>query len=811
MSAQVCSRARAFLLLSATVAVIAAPSAVYAQGAPSTFKVGSYNIQAGKGEPALPGHVANFSDTPNCTDFAQPINGWGTGFVQTHLVSSIRNDPKIVALGLIESWASVCASPENVRKVLGWKSRTSERNGVAMVAKYGFNGPEEWLQLDTTLNPNPSDTMWVLRIPVCLDAECSQSLNMFAAHWYASGVNKLASYDRQAVATVAFLQRAGGTEPHVLIADLNVWEGSATICRENPTNIGLARLRNAGYVDAWPLIHGSAEGFTGMINRAGCGFLGEGYAWKRPDYTWSLSNFLPTSIERFGVVPAGEDAPSDHYGLITEFPWPGLDPDDDTSDVVSPTVSLLTPSEGLTVTTASPLSISFNAADNVGVTRVEILEDGVLTHTLTGQSGVSCSHLTSITGTHTVAARAFDLVGNMGKSEVRQVRVEDAIALKPGEIVLYAKNATVTGAWRIVADPEAAGGARLWNPNAGVAKLTAALAAPSNYFELTFNAEAGRAYRLWMRGRAENDAWANDSVYVQFSGSVTAAGTPVNRIGTTGATWVGIEDGANSGLSGWGWQDNGYGTGVLGPLVYFAAPGPQTIRIQQREDGISLDQIVLSPALYLTASPGLTKRDTLVLPLTAGAPPPPPVSATEIVINADTATTIAGTWRLIADITAANGTAIGTVDAALAKITTALAGPVNYAEFTFQAEAGRAYRLWVRGRAERDSWANDSAFVQFGGSLDAAGNAVARIGSTSSHFVNLEDGVQAGIAGWGWQDNGYGAGVLGPVVKFETSGLQTLRIQTREDGFRIDQIVLSAETYLTSAPGALKNDTTILR
>jgi hypothetical protein len=180
---------------------------------------------------------------------------------------------------------------------------------------------------------------------------------------------------------------------------------------------------------------------------------------------------------------------------------------------------------------------------------------------------------------------------------------------------LYAKNASVVaGTWQTVADPQAAGGARLWNPDAAVAKLPAALAVPPNYFDLTFSAEAGRAYRLWMRGRAQNDAWANDSVFVQFSGSVTATGTPVTRIGTTDSTWVGIEDCSGCGLSGWGWQDNAYGTGALGPLVYFAVTGPQTIRIQQREDGISLDQVVLSPQQYLTISPGLTKQDTLVLP-----------------------------------------------------------------------------------------------------------------------------------------------------------------------------------------------------
>ena len=52
--------------------------------------------------------------------------------------------------------------------------------------------------------------------------------------------------------------------------------------------------------------------------------------------------------------------------------------------------------------------------------------------------------------------------------------------------------------------------------------------------------------------------------------------------------------------------------------------------------------------------------------------------------------------------------------------------------------------------------------------------------------------------------------MLGPVVYFAQSGTQRLRIQTREDGIGIDQIVLSAVRYIQKAPGVLKNDTTIL-
>ena len=74
------------------------------------------------------------------------------------------------------------------------------------------------------------------------------------------------------------------------------------------------------------------------------------------------------------------------------------------------------------------------------------------------------------------------------------------------EIVLIASSAaTIAGAWRRVTDATAAGGARLHHPNQGDAKLAAPLSEPANYFELTFEADAGKPYRLWMRARAEGE------------------------------------------------------------------------------------------------------------------------------------------------------------------------------------------------------------------------------------------------------------------------------------------------------------------
>jgi exonuclease III len=300
-------------------ALLLCPATAAAQNS-SVFKVAYYNIKSGKGQVGLHGPVS-FADTANCSDATRPLNAWGIGFVQQHLLASVGADPDIVALGLGEAWA--CGSPENVRRVLGWRSRSSERNGVAMVARYGFAGPEQWVQLDTSQNPNPADTKWVLRQDVCLDPACSEAMPVFVAHWYAAaGTNRNAILDRQAQQTVEFLLRAAGRRPHVFVGDLNVWEGTGAICADSANNTSLQPLRAAGYVDAWPWLHGGAEGYTGMLNRNGCG-TPQGSAWKRIDYVWSPASLLPIAMTRFGVVAAGVEAPSDHYGIIATFPRPG--------------------------------------------------------------------------------------------------------------------------------------------------------------------------------------------------------------------------------------------------------------------------------------------------------------------------------------------------------------------------------------------------------------------------------------------------------------------------------------------------------
>ena len=539
--------ARSILRLYTSVFMLLTLTAGAVEAADPVIKVGLWNVRSGKGIAALPGRYAPYTDSTNCTDPSRPLNAWGVGAVQAQLTSAL-SDPAVIALAVNESWSSVCASPENVRKVLGWKSATREQNGIAIVARHGFAGTEQWLQLDTALNDNPADTMWVMRAPVCLDAACTQSILVYAAHWYASGASAATTYNRQAQQTAQFLSATSGGQPHLLVGDLNVWEGPTVICVDQvPNNTALSALRSAGYLDAWLTTNGAAEGYTGMVNRAGCGSP-EGYPFKRIDYAWTPAWYPAIAMQRFGMGTPGDAAPSDHFGVLVTVPYPGTPaPPPPPAPAPSPT----------------PVPSS---SDN---------------------------------------------------------------------IVLHAKNATLTGAWTVVADATAAGGARVANPDAGMAKLTIASAAPASYLEMPFTAQTGRAYRLWIRGRAQNDSWQNDSTFVQFSGSIGSDGVAVYRIGSSSATVVSIEEGSGSGLAGWGWQDNGYGIAVAGPPIYFDGPS-QRIRIQVREDGLSIDQIVLSPVQYWTSAPGAAKNDTTVLAEQSGttAPPaPPPPSGTPVAVT----------------------------------------------------------------------------------------------------------------------------------------------------------------------------------
>ena len=478
-------------------------------------------------------------------------------------------------------------------------------------------------------------------------------------------------------------------------------------------------------------------------------------------------------------------------------------------------------------------------------------------------------------------------------------------AAEAAEIVIYASDVTTrVGNWAQDTDPTAAAGILLRSQDLGFSNTNNALVNPAHYFQTTFNALAGTRYRVWVRMRAKDDSKWNDSVFVQFSDSVNGSGNPIYRIGTTSSLTENLWTCSSCQTFDWGWSRHAYWLGDTGD-VWFQNSGSHTIRIQTREDGVEIDQIVISPATYLSSAPGPVSNDTTIVAKPGGgaAPQPPavpsspnpahastavptsltltwqsagatsydvyfgtvsspPLIATNHATNAfersglaegqtyywrivarnaqgtvqgpvwsfTTATTpdepdlpaevviyandipnaaLHGSWTKSSDSTSPLGVRLSTPNNGFAVTNSPLANPTHYVDVTFEAQANVPYRIWLRLKALNNDKFNDAVWVQFS---DARVNGlpVYPLNSTSGLLVNLAtDAGASSLNGWGWHNGAYWLNQA-TTIRFATDGTHTMRIQVREDGVMLDQIVLSPGAYLQSAPGTVTSDTTIV-
>ena len=212
----------------------------------------------------------------------------------------------------------------------------------------------------------------------------------------------------------------------------------------------------------------------------------------------------------------------------------------------------------------------------------------------------------------------------------------DNVSITPAlqNIVVYASDlpaSALHGSWSKAADATAAGGTTLSTTDLGVSNTTAPLPAPIDYVDVRFNAPAGTPYTLWMRLKATANSKFNDSVYVQFSDALVS-GAAAYQLSTTNGLIVNLAtDSTASSLNNWGWVNGAYWLSQA-TTISFAAAGDHTMRIQVREDGVKIDQIVLSPVQYFNASascpttctgaPGGVTNDTTIVakPVLGGQP-----------------------------------------------------------------------------------------------------------------------------------------------------------------------------------------------
>jgi hypothetical protein len=184
-----------------------------------------------------------------------------------------------------------------------------------------------------------------------------------------------------------------------------------------------------------------------------------------------------------------------------------------------------------------------------------------------------------------------------------------------GNVVIYASDIPASarrGSWQPASDPLSPDLVKLRTPDNGFQSSSAPLAAPTHYVDVTFNADANKPYRLWLRLRAFANHVNNDSVWVQFSDALVN-GNPTFRMNTTSALLVNLVEDASTFPLDWGWRNTTYW--LSQPTTFtFPTGGMHTIRIQVREDGVEFDQIVLSPTTYLNTPPGPMTGDSTIVP-----------------------------------------------------------------------------------------------------------------------------------------------------------------------------------------------------
>jgi PKD repeat protein len=418
-------------------------------------------------------------------------------------------------------------------------------------------------------------------------------------------------------------------------------------------------------------------------------------------------------------------------------------------------------------------------------------------------SGVTASHSYASAGTYTIRLTVTDNAGaTASASTTAAISGPTPSTPGAGDIVLTSKDVTrIRGRWAKKADSSAAGGQLMQNTNAGWWSTDAALRNPDDFFEAVFQPAPQTNYRVWLRLRANSRG--DDSVWVQFTGGTDPNGAALWRTGTTEALAVVLENCPRCGVQGWGWQHKAYWVSSV-PLIRFEGSGPQTIRVQAREDGVQIDQIVLSPVKYVATAPGAKTNDVTILPRTAAT-----IEPADIALRSGDVVRRSGHWRLVNDGTAAGGTRLKTPNDGWAIPNAAYATPTNSFDVRFTAIKGVRYRVWLRLSAATGGGTsvNDSVWLQYSNAVDSSGAALAPLGSTKGVLVDGETCSGCALSGWGWKDGAYWTNKPG-IVTFTRTGTQTLRVQTREDGVRIDQVVISPDRYLSSAPGAAQNDRT---
>jgi|GEM_PF-1409400 len=195
-----------------------------------------------------------------------------------------------------------------------------------------------------------------------------------------------------------------------------------------------------------------------------------------------------------------------------------------TGDTTAPTVSLTAPGSGSAV--SGTVSVTANATDNVGVTKVEFYVNGSLAATDTATPYLYSWNTSGLAaGSYTLSAKAYDAANNVGQSGSVTVTLASDTTAPVAAISAPANGASVSGTVTVTASA---------TDNVGVAKVelygNGTLLTASNVSPLSYS---------WNSASVANGSYTLTAKAYDAAGNVGQASSTVTVNNGTGATSTG--------------------------------------------------------------------------------------------------------------------------------------------------------------------------------------------------------------------------------------------------------------------------------
>ncbi|HKS29833.1 MAG TPA: S8 family serine peptidase [Pyrinomonadaceae bacterium] len=445
---------------------------------------------------------------------------------------------------------------------------------------------------------------------------------------------------------------------------------------------------------------------------------------------------------------------------------------------LAPSVRLTAPASGATFTAPATIALSADASDTDGsISKVQFYAGTQLIGTAT-TSPYSVNWSSVPAGDYSLTSVATDNLGATATSAAVNIKVNASTAApfleQGGQVVIEAENYHQvvnrnSKSWTLTTDRAGyvGSGAMFSGPDTNVQLSTGYTnTSPELRYQVEF-AAAG-TYYVWLR------AWANDtsdnSVHVGLDGQAVTTADHIS-VGSYGAwTWV--------------------RSTMDGPVatINVNSAGLHTINVWMREDGLRVDRLLLTTNSLTVPTgngPAESSRST-------GGPPPPPLpppaayieQSGMVVMEAERADSVVSrggkSWTLVTDKSgyAGTGSMFNSPNTGT-QIDTGYTTTSPEMQYRVQFTTTGTYYVWLR------AWAIDTNDNSVNAGLNGQASSTA-------------DRMTLGTYGsWAWTRTT----MDGPVatITVTSAGVHTFNIWMREDGIRIDRILLTTSSSFVPA------------